>query len=463
MEQRSDRTLKSRIYRAGGWSLGGYAASLALRFGSTLVLTRMFAPEVYGIMAVTAAVHMTIGALSDIGLNQAIIRSPNGQSSVFLNTAWTLQLARGIWVWGASIIGAIIVHLIALSGWIPANSVYASTILPPLIIASSFSSVIRGLQSMKIVTASRNLDQKRLVLVELISQLAGFVTTLFLGWFTRSIWSFVGGNLAAVTTSTLLSHILFQGPKDRFEWNSEALHELMFFGKWVFLTSIIGALTTNGDRLLLGIWADPAMLGYYSIASNLATIVGGAANRIFGAITLPALSEVIRQRPEQLAKIYNRLRWVVDVAMIASAGFLWATGTFLIELLYDPRYSGAGPILQWLSCGLLFDRYGLAQSAWLALGHPRYMAVVNMLRTVFLFGCVPILYNLFGIEGAIMGIAFHSMPAWISVFWFNGMHGLNNIKLELSVASAWPIGWLTGVGVVHLAHSSTAIWSSIHL
>ncbi len=443
-------SLKSKVVHAGLWTLGGHFLSLVLRLGGSLALTRIFAPEVFGLLALATAALVLVTLLSDIGLRQAVIRSPNGTNQLFLNTAWTLQVARGGLIWVLCVIGAGVLREAASRGWVPAGSVYLDPALPAVIAATSFSAVILGFFSMKAVTAHRDLDLKRLTLMELLSQCAALVVTLVSGFATRSIWAFVAGSLVGSTLTALLSHFWFRGPADGFAWNREALSELRNFGKWSFVSSAFTALAINGDRLLLGGWLNPAMLGYYSLASNLAMVGQDVANRLFGSVTLPAFSQVVRQQPYRLRAVYAQFRWTLDTMLVGGAGFLFATGGWIIDHLYDARYAQAGPMLQWLSFGLVFARYGLAQSAYVALGHAQYGAAINLVRTLSLFTLVPLLYWCYGISGAIVGVAFHLTPIWFCVFWFNRRHRLNNFVMELVLLGAWPAGWLAGFAVTIL-------------
>src|SRR5262245_41475949 len=66
-ESLSTDSLKSRVFRAGGWTLVGYIVGLVLRLAGTLVLTRLFTPEIFGIMAVAMAFHLVITLLADVG------------------------------------------------------------------------------------------------------------------------------------------------------------------------------------------------------------------------------------------------------------------------------------------------------------------------------------------------------------------------------------------------------------
>jgi len=446
------RSLKARAFRASIWVMIGHLAGMILRLASTLIMTRLLVPEVFGIMSIATAIQVITSLLADIGLRQAIIQSPNGEDHSFLNTAWTLQILRGFAIWGICVCVAIGLQTAKAWGWLPLGSVYSVPDLPAVIVVTSFASVIMGFQSTKIFIVDRNLDLRRATLIELVSQAAGLATSVLLGWITRSIWSFVTGGLVASATATLLSHFWLDGLPNRLQWDRNALSALAHFGKWVFASSALSAFAINGDRVLLGWWTDPTVLGYYSIAFTLATVLEAAAGRLFSSVSLPALSEAARSDPNRAAAIYFRMRWSSDAAYVGIAGFLFAAGQRIIDLMYDPRYAPAGAMLQWLSFSLLFSRYVLTQNAYMALGRPDYLSSLNIVRVVSLFVIVPGLYYAFGIQGAVVGIALQLAPTVPWVFWFNRRHGLNNFRLELAVLCLWPLGWLAGVALARLPH-----------
>jgi O-antigen/teichoic acid export membrane protein len=429
----------------------GHGASLALRLVSTLVLTRLFAPAIFGIFAIAISIQTVISLISDLGLRQAIVQSPTGADRSFLDTAWTLQILRCCWIWGVAVAAAAGLYAADLWRWLPPDSVYSNPSLPWVIALTSFSGVIGGFKSIKVVTANRNLDLKRITLIELISQSFSLAVIVSVGWVTRSIWSFVAGSLASAALTTLLSHIWLPGPVDRFGWDREALQELMRFGKWSLISSSLTTLAGQSDRLLLGGWANPTVVGNYSIASNISMLVDGIANQMYGRVLLPTFSEVARLQPERLPSLYLRMRLFADPIFVGMAGFLFAAGGWVTGLLYDARYALAGQMLQSLSFGLLFTRYGLTHSAYIALGRPSYLTPIYLTKLVSLFGLTTILFYAFGIQGAILGIAFHQFPTLFWVFWFNRRHRLNNFRLELAVLGSWPLGWLAGYALVNLA------------
>jgi O-antigen/teichoic acid export membrane protein len=445
--------LKTRFAKAASWVLLGQVLENVLRLGGNLILARLMVPDVFGIMAVASVVHVIVALLADIGVRQAVIQSPNGGKQSLLNTAWTLQILRGFLIWAICLVLSLALHIADAWSIFPTGTVYADPVLPSVIAAVSFSAVLTGFQSMKSASANRAIDLKRLTMIGIAAQIASLCVAIGFGWLTGSLWSFVASGLASAMLSTLLSHVWLRGPADRLAWDRDALHELLRFGRWVFVSSFFYVLAMNGDRVMLGAWATPALLGYYSIAFTLTNVIDSTATRLFTAVSMPALSEIARTAPHRVPNLFFRMRSLTDVVYVGLAGFFFATGAWIIGFLYDSRYAPAGPLLQFLSFSLLFSRYNLVTSVYLALGRPEYQSYVNVVRAVSLFVLVPISYHLFGFEGAIVGIACHTVPTLPLIFWLNSRHRLNNILFEFAVLLMWPVGWAVGHAFISIARN----------
>src|SRR3954463_8032559 len=86
---------KSMVVRLG-WTTFGYGAVQALRLVNNVVLARLLAPQIFGLMAIVNAIRTGVELLSDVGISQNIVSNPRGAEPVFYNTAWTLQASRGL-------------------------------------------------------------------------------------------------------------------------------------------------------------------------------------------------------------------------------------------------------------------------------------------------------------------------------------------------------------------------------
>lgn len=444
MSTPNPRTLKQRVLRAGGWSIAGHGLSQAIRLGSSLIMTRLLVPEMFGVMAIATMVNIIFGQLSDVGLRQNVVQSRRGDDPAFLDTAWVVQIVRGLALWLLALLLSIGLYLANLGGMLPANSVYASPELPLVIAVNSLVVVILGFQSTKIATAQRSFNQKRLNQIELSGQVAGLAVMVAIGIMSRSIWALVAGSLVAALVSTVLSHAWMSGHPNRFRWEKNALQELIDFGKWIFVSSAAGVLAGNGDRLLLGGLVESDVLGLYSIAVLIVGAIAIGLNRLNMTVSLPALSEIARSNPSRLREIYYKLRVPGDLLLLFLTGLLFTAGQLLVDLLYDSRYAAAGGMLQILGLSLFMLRYEVARQMYLALGIPRYGMIISLVRFVSLYALVPTLFYLGGMQAAIWGIALHALATVPFFYAFNARFGLNDFRRELMVLMALPVGFLCG-------------------
>ena len=398
-------SLRGRIVGAGSWSLAGAAVGYAISFGSNLLLTRLLVPEMFGVMAIAMLLITILTMFSDVGLIQNIIQSKRGTEAAYLNTAWSVQIVRGLLLWLAALGIALLLVAANHIGLAPPHSAYADPVLPRVIVVISFALLIDGFQSTKISEASRYLSLGRITRMRIAGQIIGFICTLvWIFLIGHSVWALVAGALCSRAATIPLSHFWLPGVANRWHWDKLAFHEIIHFGKWIFLSSILGLVANNADRMLLGALIGSATLGVYSIASVLASALSQVLITLFTQVTYPALSEVHRERPSELKRNLYQIHVLTASLMYFCSGLLLVSGNTLIAVLYDPRYAAAGWMLQILSVGLLKIPFNLAQWCLLARGLTKTFTslIAFHAATVVLF--IPLGFHFFGLPGALWGI-----------------------------------------------------------
>jgi O-antigen/teichoic acid export membrane protein len=447
----SQPPLKERILRAGSWTVFAYGGTLVLRLGSSLILTRLLAPEAFGLITIVVTIGVVASLLSDIGLRQAVVHSKHGDEPLMLNTAWTMQIVRGFLVWSLCCLTALGLYAAGQMGWLSDHSVYASPQLPLLLTLGTLTSLAQGFESTKRFTADRRIDQKRVVLIELSAMFINISTAIALSWLTRSVWAIVVGGFVAAVYSAIAGHLWLRGLRNRLAWDRDFARQIFSYGKWVLASSLLFVLANNGDKLLLGVWVAPALLGCFAIGQNLAQVLELAVGRVFMQVAAPAFADVIRTSPDRLREVYLRMRLPVDLLFVSAAGFMFAIGPWLVGLLYDPRYAEAGAILRILSFALIFARYGVSSSAYLALHAPKAPAVMQFVRVLVFFTAVPLAYSKFGVQGAFWAIALHPVAMVPVVWWFDRHFGIASWRHEFLTLLAWPVGWAAGTLLIGAA------------
>ena len=452
----SGAPLRARMLRAAGWLVGGNVSSQALRLVSNLLLTRLLVPEAFGLVAAVNTLYFALVMFSDLGVWQSVVKSERGLEPRFLGTAWTVQLLRAVLLAAVVLLIALGLQLGAGTGVFAAGTVYADPRLPPMVALFAICAVLQGMESMKLACAQRDLQVAYLARLELLSQLSATAVTLGLAWATQSVWSLLVGTLVASGMKTALSHGYLPGPSSRPCWDHASAAEIIGFGKWIFLSSIIGFLAAHGEKLILGGMLSTASFGIFSIASTLLMALLGVYSAVNGHILFSALSEAERTDAHQAARVTTRVQQLADVLLGAMAGGIFVAGHWVVYFFYDARYQQAGWMFQWLGLSLLAIRHQVVEQLMFAKGQAAWVTASNALRALSLVLLVPAGYAWGGERGAIAAVVASQFVSWPVALLFKARHGLLTWKSEAvwlpALGSGMLLGWLLDQALRRLFH-----------
>jgi len=222
----------------------------------------------------------------------------------------------------------------------------------------------------------------------------------------------------------------------RWEWDPPYIRQIIHFGKWITIASIATFVSSQADVILFGLLLPGAFVGVYFVAKTLVDAIDGLIEKLNVTLTLPLMGAVLRQNPLNLRDRFYRFRLPIDFVAVVSSGFLFVSGNQIISILYDPRYSQAGDILQLLALGLAIQPLQLIRSAFTAIGKTNVPAAVSVLYALSLISFLAIGFFLSGAMGAIAGIALSRLVPAIALFflartreWTSGWRELRLIPL----------------------------------
>ena len=258
---------------------------------------------------------------------------------------------------------------------------------------------------MKLLQANRDLALAK-VIIEIAAQVFGFSVMIIRVLIDRTIWALVAGGLSSSVARTLLSHAWLPGTANSWQWNRAAFGEIVGFGKWIFLSSVLYFLVSNGDRIFLGGVIDATSLGTYAIAFLIFSSVDQVLVKIVVDVSFPALSEIARDQSVKLTETYYKFHAIIASVAYFCCGVLMVSGQAIIELLYDQRYQQAGWILEILAVALLSLPFRLTTQCFLALGLGRKFLFSSSrvaIPTGAAFYCSSLGFSFVGLAGCRLG------------------------------------------------------------
>lgn len=421
--QDATSSLRTRAIHSGAWIGAGFAVQKVLQLGSNLILTRLLFPEAFGLMALATVFLVGLAMFSDIGLKPAVIRDPRGDDPVFLNTAWTIQVIRGLIL---CVVGVAIAYPISL--------IYQQPILFPLLAVLSTTAAINGFSSISAASAERRLNFRTVTIIQLSGQLVsiGLLVTLAYSW--RSVWALAAANVISALIQVMIAYALLPGHRHRLSMDREYAKSLINFGRWILLSTVVTYLGGEGLKAIQGGLLSPAQFGVLAIAYTIAGIPNDLAQKLAGSLGLPVLAEAYRRAPESAHKILHQLRQRTLFIALALFAAVACVAEPLISLMYDPRYHAAGSYLLALSIA-----YALAavsngySSAFLAIGSSSNyfiaMSGATVLRIVFVVAG----FEFNGIMGMLYAIG---LANFVLLFLVGGIaYRLNLLDIKLDAFS----------------------------
>ena len=435
-------SLKWRSIQSTASILSGDIYKHGLRLVGNLIMTRLLFPEAFGIMLIINTMLIALEMLSDVGIRGAVILYSKNRSSTYLDTAWTMQLLRGLLL-------AALAFILAK----PLASFYDNQNLVIFFIVSGFSPLMLSMSSPNIFIYQRNVKTFRTVLIDIVAQTLSMIITIVWLLIYPTVWALIGHRLLVSFLTAVNSYLFIEPYRPRLSLERNAVSEILGFGKWVYLSTALTYLSIQGDKVIMSKWLDTATLGIYSIASVFAMLADLLMRSLSQKLLFPVYSEAKFQESQIFDSNVRKVRLMLFALTMPIVLILAVFGDLIIELLYDERYHKAGWMLQVIAAGSLFSV--LNQSLvplMVAHGNSRLSSFVQAYKVFVLFSLTLTGGYLAGIPGLITGIALAPAMVYPVTAIIARTYRVNCLSYDWWVIASslvliW-IGWsLTGVPI----------------
>jgi O-antigen/teichoic acid export membrane protein len=404
--------------RAIVWSVVARLVTQISQLASLVILARLLAPEEYGLAAIVVALTSFAFLFTELGLGAAVIhRRPLNEahlsSAVALNVVACVSLAT-LWALLAPVVAAVfnqkeLVELTRAAAWIFLVSV---GVVP-------------------IAILERALEFRRLCAVEVAAAVVGAAYAIALAVSGAGAISLIYGSLAAVSCRTAGVWLMARWlPRSRPDGASA--RQLWQYSVHLIGFNVVNYWARNADNLLLGAFAGPAALGYYSRAYNLMLIPTQQVTQAVSRVVFPALlTAAAAEDPARLRANYLRaIHALMLIAAPATIGLAVAAPA-LVSVLLGSQWDPVVPILTALALsGPAQVVSGTVSVIFQAVGQTRLQFRLGLFNSTF-----AVIAILIGLSWGPVGVA----TSVTSAFW---------LLLPVSTRVAWPLVSLSTVAVL---------------
>ncbi len=339
----------SRAYQGVFWSAVNALYINAAGFAVFVILSRLLAPEDFGLSAVSGAAVAFFAMALPTGFGEALVQRKT-LNDAHRDSAFWLSLAFGSLCTGAAILCG---HVVATVYGKPA----LDTVMPVLASRILFDAL--GIVPNSLI--ARTMNFRILVMRTAVTTLAAGVLAVALALEGRGVWALI---VSQVSTAALSTGVVFlaSGYRPRSLGSFEALRDLSHYGLFATGTRGVQFLSGQADQLLIGLFLGTEAVGLYAFAKRVFTIAIDLTSGVLTAVAHPAFSNA--QGDTALVR-RGFIRATSFVSLVAFPLFtgLAATAPTLVPALFGAKWQGAAIPLSLLCVLGIITCIGTIQAA----------------------------------------------------------------------------------------------------
>lgn len=361
-------SLKRQTLTGFVWRLAERTGAQGVSFVVSIVLARLLAPEVYGLVALITVFTNILNVFIDSGLGNALIQKKDADDLDF-STVFYFNLAMCIFLYVLMFFAA------------PLIAKFYNKPLTALVRVLSLTLVIAGVKGVQQAYVARKMLFKRFFFATLGGTIFSAFLGIFLAYKGAGAWALVTQHLTNATIDTV---ILWITVKWRPKWlfSIKRLKGLFSYGWKLLVSSLIDTGYNQLRSLIIGKVYSPADLGYYNKARNFPSIIVENINLSISSVLLPSMSKV-QDSKEAVKAMMRRAMKTSTFVMAPLLIGLAACGKSVISLLLTDKWLPSYPFMVIFCTTFVFYPLHTANlNAIKALGRSDMFLVLEILKKV---------------------------------------------------------------------------------
>ncbi len=387
----SEGSVKQKFLRGSLW-LG--LGSILLRFMElfrSIILARLLLPEIFGLMGILSLLREGIEQFTQMGFGDAIIYRKS-EIDECINTAWILNIIRGL---------LLFVLLYFLSPLV--SSFYGEDVLNIGIKVLAIVFIFNGFSNTYMILYRKNIDFKKIAILNLVSQFIGIVAVIILAYYLRNIWALLFGTLFSSLAQMLLSYWIAE-KKPKLSFDKKLAWEMFHYSKYLTGAGILVFLITRLDDGLVGKVLGMEELGFYINAYFFANLPATHITAILAPLIFPTYS-YYNEDQEKLNQLFLRVLKVVSIVTIPASFGVLALSDEIASVLLGDIWLPMVPALKILVFFGLFRAIGACTGPlFKAMGKPRVIFWILFWKLIIIAVIIYPLTTHYGILGTAIAV-----------------------------------------------------------
>jgi len=368
----SHKSLKLKVFSGFLWRVAERAGASIVRFVVSIILARLLAPDIFGIIAIVIVFTSFADVFIESGFGKALIQKKDADdidfSSIFYFTTAISIVAYALLYFSAPIIANFF-------------ELFEHSQLTSLLRLMTLSLLISGLNIAQSAYASRNMLFNRFFWATGGAVIISATVAIIMVITGFGIWALAAQHLIGAIVYTIILWLTLKWrPKLAFSW--QRIKTLYSYGWKLLLANMTYRVYRELRTVLIGHLYSPADLAYFTRGRSFPALIADNSSRAISSVLFPAISKeqnstkAVKSMMRQSMTVTSYLMWpmMVGLAIVAEP---------LVLLLLTETWIEVVPFLQ-IAC-IFFALHPIHESNILAinaLGRSDITLKLRVLKTI---------------------------------------------------------------------------------
>ncbi len=407
--------IRSKVMSALRWSAAARFTGQAVSWAITILVIRLLSPADYGLMAMAMVVVSLLVLLNTLGLDAVLVQDRE------------LDEHKRRQIFGVIIVVNLLFFALLLFGAGTIAGFYGEAALKPILQVLSVQFLLLIFETLPQSKLERDIDFARRSIVDFATLVIGSITTLALALLGYGVWALIWGTLATNATRMLGLNMIARN----LVWPSFSLRGMgknLSFGGFVTTDRGLWFLFSESDKFIGGKLLGGQLLGYYAVASQLASMPIHKISGLLNSVAFPAFSHAHAHSSAEMVQGYLlKATRILGIAAFPVFFGISATAEPFIASLLGEKWLPAAPLLQLLGVVMPFRLLSniFPPLLW-GVGHPdtsasNFLIAASLMPMAFFTGT----------HWGVIGLAYAWLCMYPLVFLITAMRTCKIVNVEL--------------------------------
>ncbi len=376
-----DNTLNKRILSATKWSTVTEISAKLVVPVTNMILARILAPEIFGIIATINMVISFCDLFTSAGFQKYLIQHEYREEQDLHRGAtvafWTnLVFSLSLWI-------VLLIFRNGIAAFV-GNPGYGNAI-----VAAGASLPLTALSSIQIALNQRKLNYKTLFLNRLAAIFTPFIVTIPLALLGFSYWSLIIGTVSGYLVQGIV--LTLRSPwKPNFYYSFPLLKEMLSFSIWTLCETFALWASNWVDIFIISNRLGTYHTGLYKTGQSTVTAILSIVTSAITSVLFSSLSKV-QNDDEKFEEVFLSFQKIVAMLVLPLGCGIFLYSDLITTILLGKQWLEASNFIGiWGLCTALVATYGtFSRESYRAKGKPRVSLFAQLLHLAFV---IPVCY-----------------------------------------------------------------------